>query len=357
MMDAEAKNLSGLEILRLVSALAVVIYHYPDYFALDNLAPRPLSDVLWPLYGFGQFAVPVFWTLSGYVFFWKYEKPIAARTISGWQFSILRFSRLYPLHLVTLALVAALYPFSDARWWPYAINWRALIAQLFFASNWFTPQYSFNGPIWSVSIEVLVYAGFFALARRAHLSSTAALPAVIAASGGAYWLIAHTTVGPLGMAALQIASCSTCFFSGALLAKLRNIANAPYRTLAAAAAAAAAALFLIRPTYALTFALPIAAVFVFSAGALWRTRPMRLLARAGDLTYASYLLHFPIAAALRLTGIAQGAVQSPLFLGLYIAAVLGAAAACFFYFERPLQTVIRGRAGVLKAPKLVLGPP
>lgn len=329
---SRSETLFGLEILRFVAALAVVIYHYPDYFVFDGAAPRPLAWMLWPLYEYGQFAVPTFWALSGYVFFWKYEKPIAGRTISARQFGVLRFSRLYPLHLATLALVSALYLFSDNAWWPYAMGGRDLVAQLLFASNWFTLRDSFNGPIWSVSIEVLVYAAFFVATRAWRLDRPVPLPAIVAVSGLGYWAVAH--LGGPRVAALQIAACSVCFFSGAWLARWRDAAQALYPVIAPVAVLSAAALFVIRPTYALTFALPIAAVFVFSAGPVWRTKAARRLAAAGDLTYGSYLLHFPIAAALRLTGIGPMA-RSPIVLCCYIALVFGAAAASLRWLERP----------------------
>ena len=54
----------------------------------------------------GYFAVQMFWMISGYIFFWKYSSAIAKNEISFKKFAIWRFSRLYPLHFVTLTLVA-----------------------------------------------------------------------------------------------------------------------------------------------------------------------------------------------------------------------------------------------------------
>ncbi|WWL43599.1 hypothetical protein V5O39_17130 [Pseudomonas parakoreensis] len=76
-----------------------------------------------------------------------------------------RFSRIYPLHLLTFLAVALLqkiysahtgnafvYPFNDA--------WHALL-NVFLAPAWGLEQgWSFNGPAWSISVEVLLYAGF-----------------------------------------------------------------------------------------------------------------------------------------------------------------------------------------------------
>ena len=91
-----------------------------------------------------------------------------------------RLSRLNPLHLVNLVLVAGLQwqkmrsqggyfvdHLNDA--YHFALN-------LFFATAWgFEEGFSFNAPIWSVSIEVLLYGLFFCMARLLHLCARYAL--------------------------------------------------------------------------------------------------------------------------------------------------------------------------------------
>jgi peptidoglycan/LPS O-acetylase OafA/YrhL len=102
-----ASKLLGLELLRLASAMAVLVYHYNHFpkipaavaIARNNI---PFYEWLWPLYDYGQFGVQFFWGISGYIFFWKYGEAIHARAISAKHFFWLRFSRLYPLHLATL---------------------------------------------------------------------------------------------------------------------------------------------------------------------------------------------------------------------------------------------------------------
>jgi peptidoglycan/LPS O-acetylase OafA/YrhL len=59
-------------------------------------------------YNNGHFAVQIFWMISGFIFLWKYSKPINEGMVSAYQFFVLRFSRLYPLHFVTLIVVALL---------------------------------------------------------------------------------------------------------------------------------------------------------------------------------------------------------------------------------------------------------
>ena len=91
-----------------------------------------------------------------------------------------RFSRLYPLHILTLLIVAALQAAYFRRYGAFFIyqlnDARHFVLQLFFASNWSRQSpFTFNGPIWSLSIEVLLYAMFFAIAF-----ARLAYPAIIA---------------------------------------------------------------------------------------------------------------------------------------------------------------------------------
>ena len=90
--------------------------------------------------------------------------PIA-RSTAGNIF-VLRFSRLYPLHIATLLFVAALQPLYfnlTGYFFGYQNNdLTNLVLQLLMASNATVQNaLSFNRPIWSISVEVLVYFFFF----------------------------------------------------------------------------------------------------------------------------------------------------------------------------------------------------
>ena len=172
---AEADKLLGLELLRFASALGGAVLPLSPFRAAGRHAAGrcgpsvPFYALLWPLYDYGQYGVQVFWGISGYIFFWKYGAAIHARAVAAREFFWLRFSRLYPLHIATLAAVIGLqgghrhlagydfiYPTDDA----------GLFVAPAVPGDRLGPaiaQFSFNGPIWSISAEVAVYAGFFAL--------------------------------------------------------------------------------------------------------------------------------------------------------------------------------------------------
>ena len=78
----------------------VVVYH-----ALHSL--NPLTGIL---FGRGFLCVDVFFVLSGYVMALNYGVLFANgyRLESHLQFLWLRFARIYPLYLLTIALVLAL---------------------------------------------------------------------------------------------------------------------------------------------------------------------------------------------------------------------------------------------------------
>jgi peptidoglycan/LPS O-acetylase OafA/YrhL len=165
-------KLLGLELLRFVAAFAVLIWHY-RHFAyvadkpVDLVRDRlPLYGLLRPFYEAGQYGVWVFWCVSGFIFFWKYRDAIFDRSVSGWTFFVFRLSRLYPLHIVTLIIVAILqsvYFRLNGYFFVYQNNdVHHFLLQIVMASGWGLEQGdSFDGPIWSISVEVLVYVVFF----------------------------------------------------------------------------------------------------------------------------------------------------------------------------------------------------
>ena len=170
------KRFYSLDVLRGLAALSIVFWHWQHFFFLGGKPPsfagnqQPLFNIFFIFYNKGYFAVDLFFSLSGFIFYWLYSSQISNREILGKDFFILRFSRLYPLHLLTLLWVAALhilfanvantyfvYPYNDA--YHFFLN-------LALASSWGLEKgYSFNGPVWSVSVEVLLYALFFLMCR------------------------------------------------------------------------------------------------------------------------------------------------------------------------------------------------
>lgn len=336
----------GVEVLRFFCALVVLVWHY-QHFAFTPqgfVVERPLQpyyNLLEPIYLHGAWAVQAFWCISGLVFFHRY--PTRAHLIqAGWRgFWTARIARLYPLHLLTLLLVATLQAIYTLRLGlPFVYDQNDgyhLLLNLVMASHWgFQSGYSFNGPFWSVSLEVLAYAHFYVCMRHLKPWVTAGVVATTAA-----------VLAALGWA--EPFQCVVCFYLGGWLSVSRN--RLPW--LAGAVLAGGALLahlawsyqwpganwWVVRLLLALAWL-----VWAFDrTEPLWRRAPATSLA-LGNLTYASYLIHFPLQLSLVLLAGWAGYplhYTQPQLWWVYLFWVLVLAWLVHRHFEQPARTAIR----------------
>jgi peptidoglycan/LPS O-acetylase OafA/YrhL len=316
------KRFAGLELCRFLCALAVLICHY-QFFSVkglwvNDLIPAtyrtsfPFYQILFPFYEKGYFAVQVFWVISGFIFFWKYGDAVHDRSINASTFGVWRFSRLYPLHFVTLlavALMQPIYQFNHAQpflGWPNDTT--NFLLQLAMASNWFswTPN-TFNVPVWSVSAEILAYVAFFLLVRMVR-------PGIILCA----CVVVVTNQYGRGIPWVE---CAQFFFAGGLLQRVLMRIDPKYQVIPfwGAVCVAAVVLVLERLGFAIGMTpllfLSTSIVAAFSLLDTIVKWDMRGLSRLGDLTYASYLVHFPLQLAVVIVvdalGIARTTFLSP----------------------------------------------
>jgi peptidoglycan/LPS O-acetylase OafA/YrhL len=159
-----------LEILRFVACLGVILYHYQHFVTFRGSAYLPNQIPFSSIFGWfltnGGYGVQVFWCLSGIVFAHVYQLKIAHGEIGIRQFGWNRFARLYPLHLLTLTVLTVflfvLRQTTDLENFIYQYNnAKHFFLNLIFVNYWgFQDGYSFNGPVWSVSIELIAYFVF-----------------------------------------------------------------------------------------------------------------------------------------------------------------------------------------------------
>jgi peptidoglycan/LPS O-acetylase OafA/YrhL len=346
-----SNKLLGLELLRFLAAFAILIFHYRQFAFLGDREVGLVQDRLpfyWlftPLYHSGPYAVRMFWCISGFIFFWKYRDAVASRLLDGWKFFVLRFSRLYPLHLVTLLFVAALQPLYfqlNGYFFVYQNN-DALhfLLQLLMASNATTQEaLSFNGPIWSISVEVLVYFFFFMilLATRS-------------------WLLNLVIIAFSLMIPGEVADCFAFFYAGGLAAMARQfVMSRTIHPLAVEGASWLAAGVLLSCGYWLTnghlesIGLPVMLIctpvllYSLSRDMVLPDRLRQVVEAAGNMTYSSYLLQFPIQLAMML-GFSLMRAPVPIydnaFFGLFVGTTLLASYLTYRYFEEPAQRLIR----------------
>lgn len=111
---SQNNKLIGLEVIRFLAAFAVLLWHYQHFSFIADKANdferqlQPFYNQFRIFYDYGYLGVQVFWSISGFIFFYKYSDSVANKKIAARRFIVLRFSRLYPLHIATLALVAIL---------------------------------------------------------------------------------------------------------------------------------------------------------------------------------------------------------------------------------------------------------
>lgn len=328
-----------LDLVRGLAASAVLVFHYAGFFQAPVAAPQlPWHAVLWPFYEFGGYAVQVFWLLSGIVFLTAYQNPVTGR-----EFFLRRFARLYPLHFVTLIAMVVLDQINRA------LNGSPLlpandaghfVLQLFMASNWLGEHpHSFNAPIWSVSMEVLAYLVFFVALRMGWTSLLS-----VCAIAFVFTLLALLT-------ASYTLTCIALFFIGAVVAHLPRVLGKWLPLVAACALGVAVMLALavghstisrhtgLVITYA-AFPAVLLAVLAIDLRAPPVTKRLRWI---GESTYAVYLLHIPVQTTMllgmRWVGLQVPAAE-PWLLVLYAGSVIWLAKVVYKRFEAPAQRAV-----------------
>lgn len=152
--------------------MSVVVWHWQNFFydgtnrIIIERSHQPFYQLLFLFYEKGAYAVDLFFLLSGFLFFWLYSKKVSQHQISFKKFILLRISRIYPLHLLTLVVVLVEQLFSlqiNGDFVVYRFNdFFHFMMNIFLISHWgFQKGFSFNGPIWSVSVEFFLYLFFY----------------------------------------------------------------------------------------------------------------------------------------------------------------------------------------------------
>lgn len=171
-----AVRFEALDALRGICALLVAFFHIPIYHTLKDVGS--LHNL--------QFCVDMFFALSGFVLCHAYGARLNHRA-DGLRFMALRFARLWPLHVVMLALFVAIeiakfvvmradgsmaldsQPFGEGH-----SVFEAITNILFLQSFHLHSGLTWNGPAWSAAVEFyvsLLFAGTVLLFPRRKLEA------------------------------------------------------------------------------------------------------------------------------------------------------------------------------------------
>ncbi|WP_442508067.1 acyltransferase family protein [Novipirellula sp. SH528] len=347
------ERLNSLDVARGIAALAVIFWHWQHFFmgsvGLESTAvafemtDQPFYNYFSAFYQRGFCAVMFFFVLSGFVFFWLYQESISNRQCSLRKFALLRFARLYPLHLVTLIAVAVLqwmyrsesgteFVFTHNDTYHFALN-------LVGMTHWgLESGYSFNAPTWSVSVEIGLYAIFFAAAYWGHTTWRKVLGVVVVT----------IVLDRLRLGGPWVDGVSSFFLGGlTYFAAVHYLKTRTVRSDLVICLATLAVWFGFAVTGKAMFRIPVFPLTIMTLiiTELRFARVFRPFVWIGDLTYSSYLLHFPLQIVFAIVVIKAGYDASvfyePMSLVAFLSVLLPASWLTFHYFERPMQSWIR----------------
>jgi peptidoglycan/LPS O-acetylase OafA/YrhL len=359
MASPKPREIIALDLLRFVSAMLVVAFHFgsafaraPSWTSAATLRGLPIPDSATPWTWFGWIGVELFFVISGFVI------AMSAEGASRGVFLRRRALRLLPAAWIcataTLLVLMVAAPSSGL------INEWLRSVSFWLRGPWIDPSY------WTLGIEVIFYAVIAATLGRAGRADTIERRAVLlGALCSAFWLFAVMA----GWAATPLMDYRPaqllllphgCFFAlGVLAWAMLNRGVTAGRVLMFAIFFATALTEIAGRTVERTHALgiiagPLVPILVFTIGlgvVLGSTRlqgllapriDVRLAATLGLMTYPLYLLHQEVGAAIVSVSMRQG-VPFPVAIGIALATVLASA----WGVVRVAEPVLRARLGAL----------
>ena len=359
MASPKPREIIALDLLRFVSAMLVVAFHFgcafaraPGWANVDMLGGLPISDSATPWTWFGWIGVELFFVISGFVI------AMSAEGASRGVFLRRRALRLLPAAWICatatlLALMIVAQGPGLIREWLRSISF-------WLQGPWVDPSY------WTLGIEVVFYAVIAATLGRAGRAETIERSAVLlGALSSAFWLFAVMA----GWAATPLMDYRPaqllllphgCFFAiGVLAWAMLNRGVTAGRVLMLAIFFATALTEIAGRTVERTHALgitagPLVPILVFTIGlgvVLGSARLQRLLAgridarlaaTLGLMTYPLYLLHQEVGAAIVSVLMREG-VPFAVAITIALATVLASAWAVV----RVAEPVLRARLAAL----------
>ena len=328
-------RIASLELIRFLSSIAVVIFHYKNILVgndTESLARLPFNNILNFLYIYGHYGVHVFFSISGFIFAYTYlDKNTSAKI-----FFLNRFARLYPLHFLTLMLIVFFQLLDPLFFQEYnQINnvfsdFYHFFLQVFFISSWGLENgSSFNTPIWSVSVEVILYIIFFTLIRYLKI--------------GINCLIILTLIFTYKSTSINIKYdvFAALFFLGVLIYQILKFEKKNIQLLIAL-------IFLIFSVIGNFKILLFAPSLVMVAALIDKyilTKNRVIFVNLGSITYSTYLTHYPLLILIlmvenKFLNLSKFYFNNIFFIIFFIFLVLFSFVV-FRYAEKPINKIIR----------------
>lgn len=335
--------LPGLQVLRAVAALLVVVAH-----AVGDLGGRGFDTGGFSA-EFGNFGVDIFFVISGFIIVYA-SVPQFARPGAPWSFLVRRVVRVVPLYwIVSTVYLAVIYALHERD----GLTLRHVVASYLLIPDP-EPQDGADFPFmfvgWTLQFEMFFYVVFAAAMAWRR-------PVGIALSCG--FMLAYVVVGQVATLpppfdywsnSLVLEFVAGCLLAEAYIGGLRLPAAVRLAFVVAAVAAVGTVSTMVGgwpPLRGLVFGLPAAAlVAAVTLGPDARARRWDgLLRRLGDMSYSLYLVHllvFTVTYHL-LNGLFRHLrlVPPALYSLLLVLLSIGVAVLSFRYIEVPVTRRLR----------------
>jgi peptidoglycan/LPS O-acetylase OafA/YrhL len=339
-------QLNSLTSIRGIAAWWVVLFHFDSY-----IKPYLLSSV-YGLIDKGYLAVDLFFCLSGFVIFMNYGTIDIESVAACRAFYAKRIAKIYPLHLsaigLYLGLIGALaLSHRPIPWESYSI--KSLLFNLLLIQDWdVLKQLSWNDPSWSISAEFAAYLVFPVLALIVRPASKHIWYGALVI-GGALILLnlcyAHEAYDLGGaITTFGVIRCASQFTIGAVLAAIFLRNPSPGRRVKLTLLAAAFSFFLAG-LYALeSIFIPIgwAALVLYLAfnDETSRLLRFRLLVFIGEISYATYMVHYFIRELFKLALVRENQITPASYIILTFLIIIIFSMALYWLIEKPAQRMI-----------------
>jgi peptidoglycan/LPS O-acetylase OafA/YrhL len=303
-------RLNALTGLRTFAAINIVFFHFsnPQWFG-------PLA----PVVNAGYASVSFFILLSGYVLAYNYAARARAGQLENIRFWKARFTRLYPIYILSLIMAWRMIPQEYASH-SHGMFWLGMLLTPLLLQGWVPELATFgNTPAWTMSAEAFYYFLFPWMVRWKRPDT---VPPILARLAGVWMLglipgtlyivfnpdgIAHPdrfSTGPW-LQALKYTPLAhmASFVFGVVLAQLDELIPRPARVrFLLGVAGFAITFFLLWLGSAIPYAIihdgllmPLFACVILGLSGdnlLARTLGIRPLVFIGEASYCLYLLHF-----------------------------------------------------------------
>ncbi len=356
-------RLNALDSLRGLAALGIAFFWHYKLFNIDYFQAHPeiqpgFEAFKW-FYLCGWNLVDFFFVLSGFVFMHVYSEKIASKQVHEKDFFILRLSRLYPMHIITMFIVASVQYFrllNGMEFHATGLNdlYHFILNVLFMQAGFFQSGESFNGPSWTLSCEMLGYILFFYILTKSRKPMVLFVICILTGFSILQMRMNVPLFNP------QTAKMFTGFFIGCVTYKLNlYIAGLPVRTkhrLSAVLLIFTATVMLL--TYKVgyikffgqwdrvmpVFVYPMIILIALNVKGLNIVLSAKPLTYLGDISYSIYLLHFPVLLILTtflpLAGVNPDYTSWTAML-TFMASTISLSVLSYHFVEKPLQKYIR----------------